>query len=359
MKDHWKWDRTKKVSRYYFKTWVNSVYNKLGKSSPFEITKIERMSSIGVAGVPNRQVGTFKRLWRIGFKETLIGSSFVVFLACVVIAALWGSIGEWPDHRDLLVEFWGLIFDVLVILVGFGIIQHRKQRRDDIARHSEVIEDLKRWSSEEAKHRVLGAMRRLNRLGETNFELSGAHLKSANFTGYGIKSIAGSTLSSGGWWGSDELTASSFEEVDFSRLDASEVVFEKTAPMRLGQTILSHGPRATYKNCDFWGADLSGAKFDGAELTWTSAPPDSLEEQVDEEPDGRPVYAKVARGVFEEVDLSNTSFKFCTFDKADFREAFNIEGADFSGAEGLDTCVFDNDGLKKKIIQNSKRNSNE
>ena len=132
-------------------------------------------------------------------------------------------------------------------------------------------------------------------------------------------------------------------------------MFEKTVPMRLGQTILSHGPRATYKNCDFWGADLCGAKFDGAELTWTSTPPDSLWEEMGVEPDGRPILAKVAHSVFEGANLLNTSFRFCTFENADFREAVNIEGADFSGAEGLDTCVFDNDGLKKKIIQNSKK----
>ncbi|MEP2505467.1 MAG: pentapeptide repeat-containing protein [Paracoccaceae bacterium] len=270
------------------------------------------------------------------------------------MAFVWAGLKGWPKLGDVQVEFWGLIFDVLVILVGFGIIQYGKQRRDDIARHSEVIEDLKRWGSEEAKHRVLGAMRRLNRLAKTDFELSGAHLKNANFTGYGIKSIAGSTLSSGGLWGSDELTVSSFDHVDFSRLDARDVVFETTAQLRSGQTSLSLGSSATYKDCDFWCANLSDAKFDGAELTWSSAPPDSLKEQVDEEPDGRPVYAKVARSVFDEADLSNTSFRFCTFEQADFREAFNIEGADFSGAKGLDTCVFDNDDLKKKIIEKSK-----
>lgn len=297
-----------------------------------------------------------QRTWHVAFDETLIGASIVLFVFLLFVALVWAALEGWPALGDVQVEFWGLVFDVLVILVGFGIIQYGKQRRDDIARHSDVIEDLKRWGSDEAKHLVLGAMRRLNRLGKTDFELSGAHLRNANFTGHGVKSIAGSTLSSGGLWGSDELTASSFEEVDFSRLDAREVVFEKTAPMRIGQRILSHGPRATYKNCHFWGANLSNAKFDGALLIWTTAPPDSLEELVDEEPDGRPIYAKVANSVFEEANLSNASFRFCTFERADFREALSIEDADFFRAEGLDTCVFDDDGLKKKIIENSKRN---
>lgn len=340
----------------HVKKLANGLLVRLGKREKFELSQMERMASAGSIGFPNKQMHVVKNLLVLGFEKTLIGWSLLIFIGLYLIVQVFGAdVGA----ENIWTEFWGLIFDVLVILVGFGIIQHRKQRRDDIARHSEVIEDLKRWSGEEAKHRVLGAMRRLNRLGETNFELSGAHLKGATFTGYGIKSIAGSTLSSGAWGGNDELTASSFEDVDFSRLDARGVVFEETAPLRSGQKIMWLGLRATYKNCDFWETDLSNAKFDGAVLTWTNAPPDSLEEQVDEEPDGRPVYAKVARGVFAEVDLSNTSFKFCTFDKADFREAFNVEGADFSGAEGLDTCVFDDDDLKKKIIQNSLRNPNE
>ena len=164
----------------------------------------------------SKQKQWVQRTRRVAFDETLIGASVVLFVILLLVAFVWAGLKGWPELGDVQVEFWGLIFDVIVILVGFGIIQYGKQRRDDIARHSEVIEDLKRWSSEEAKHRVLGAMRRLNRLGKTDFELSGAHLNNANFTGYGIKSIAGSTLSSGGLWGSDELTASSFEDIDFS-----------------------------------------------------------------------------------------------------------------------------------------------
>lgn len=293
------------------------------------------------------------RIWRVAFQETLIGASIVVFILLLLIALGWASVKGWPALGDVQVEFWGLIFDVLVILVGFGVIQRGKQRRDDIARHSEVIEDLKRWESDEAKHRVLGAMRRLNRLGKTNFELSGAHIKNADFAGYGIKSICGSTLSNGSPWGDDELTASKFENVDFSGIDAREVVFESASVMRLGAKILPFGPRATYRNCDFCDANLSGAKFDGAELVWASEPPESLEELVGEEPNGRPIYTKSDRGDFEEVDLSTTSFKNCTLKWADFREAQNVDSATFTGAQGLDTCVFDNVGLKNLIIRKS------
>lgn len=308
----------------------------------------------------SKQWQWMRRMGRIAFKDTLIGQSVVVLLVCIAIAALWGGLGKWPLHTDLLVEFWGLIFDVSVILVGFGIIQYFRQKQDEIARHEEVIEDLKGWSSDEAKHRVLGAMRRLNRLGKTDFELSGAHIKNANFTGYGVTSIRGSKLSSGGDWVSDEFTTSNFESVDFSNLDVREVVFEKTAPLAIrAHKTNVFGSRATYKNCEFRGSDLSDATFDGAKLTWSDQPPESLEELVGIDSDQLPIYVTVARGSFDQVDLSRTSFRFCNFERADFRNAVNIEEADFYGAEGLDTCVFDSDELKESIIQNSKLNSDD
>ncbi len=295
-----------------------------------------------------------KSAWSNAFTDTLIGQSIVVLLVLLLAAFLWARFSEPPDFGDLQVEFWGLIFDVAVILVGFGIIQHYKQKRDDISRHSEVIEDLKRWDSDEAKHRVLGAMRRLNRLGKTDFELSGAHLKNASFTDYGIKSISGSTLSSGGRWLDDEITSSIFEQVDFSRLNARNVRFESTFPMRSGTEFIWYRARATYKDCEFWGADLHGTVFDGAELIWTREPPESLEEFEGEQPDGSPSYIRVAVGHFERVDLARTSFRYCSFERADFRESENIEAADFTGAQGLESCAFDNEGLKETIIQKSK-----
>lgn len=353
--DKTKWVHPKHVAQYYLKSLVNFVFKKFGKPNPCKISKIELRCSKSEGGFPNRQINASKRIWRISFKETLIGHSVVIFLVCVGFALLWGAINGWPEFGDLLVEFWGLIFDVLVILVLYGVIQYRKQRRDDIARHEEIIEDLKWWDSDEAKHRIFGAMRRLNKVGKTNFALSGAKIKNASFLGLGVSSISGSTLSGDGEdWINDENTVSEFDDVDFSNLNACNVVFGKSHLLLSYYELNLVMVYAKYTNCSFCNSGLSGAKFDGAELFWLDEPPETLDKVIDEEPDGRPIFVQVAKSNFNNTDLAETSFQYCKFKWADFREAHNIEAANFFGAKGLETCVFDNEELKQKIIQKSK-----
>ena len=64
--------------------------------------------------------------------------------------------------------------------------------------------------------------------------------------------------------------------------------------------------------------------------------------------------ARMHADSFNEADLANASFKKCQFHWADFREAYNVKKADFSGAIGLETCVFDSEELKALIIAKSK-----
>ncbi len=63
---------------------------------------------------------------------------------------------------------------------------------------------------------------------------------------------------------------------------------------------------------------------------------------------------QVAYGAFDGADLSGASFQDATFINADFRNASNIELADFAGAHGLETCAFDDNVSKKLVIQNAK-----
>jgi uncharacterized protein YjbI with pentapeptide repeats len=329
---------------------MNSLAIKLGKSPVFELTQMERMASSGVLGFPNKQINIAKRWIQWGFQETLIGWSFLIFICLYLIVQIFGKdVGA----ENLWTEFWGLIFDVLIILVGFGLIQNWKQKRETIERQHELIEDFKRWESDEAKHRILGAIRRLNRLGVTKVNLTGAKLKGLNFRSFGIESIKGSLLS-GGSFLDEELKCSTFTSVDFSRLNCDNVVFN--IPNLFNKILL--GDNSKFLNCNFWEADLRNAKFDGATISEDTTPPIELEEIMDVDDDGRPHFARTIAHSFNDTDLFETSFKFCQFKNVDFRLANNIHLADFRGATGLETCVFD-DGLKEQIIANSKEPIND
>ena len=54
---------------------------------------------------------------------------------------------------------------------------------------------------------------------------------------------------------------------------------------------------------------------------------------------------------FFEADLKGTSFADARFENADFREARNILECDFSGARGLESCLFDDDETKNAIME--------
>ena len=312
-----------------------------------EITLIERNHASGSFGFPNRQITRIKKWRGVLFSETLIGQSVLLLALGLGAAIAWQFCGDGVALGDVMVEFWGLLFDIFFIVIMLGVFQYRQQRRQDIARQHEIIEDLKRWNDEEAMHRVVGALRRLNVLGQTAVDLTGAALSDAKLKGYGVRSLRGSKLSGGGW--ADETQReSSFKNVDFSRLDLRDVVFGCDA------SGFGYKPSGRYEDCNFWEADLMGSCFEAAELHWTTPPPDTLDEVIAEEDNGRPIMARTRSGSFNDTDLANVSFKKCRFQWADFREAFNIEAAIFSGATGLETCAFDSEELKTLIITRAK-----
>lgn len=345
--------KLKKIAMHYalsghIKILSNLVLNRLGRKPAFTLSSLKKKACSGALGIPQKYVLKFKKLYRIAFLDTLLGQSIILLLLCILIAIVWGGVGSFPANGDLLVEFWGLIFDVFVILVGFGLIQHWKQKRDDIARQHELIQDFKRWDSNEARHRIVGAVRRLNRMGQTEINLSGAIVKDISFRENSIMSLRGSRFSGSGWINEGYVT-SEFTDVDFSGIDCSKAIFEKAAV--LGNIIV--GPIAQYSDCHFWETDLQNAIFDGASLRWSSPPPKEMGEIVDEDDEGQPIFSRCVAHSFNDANLSQASFKKCKFENADFRYAINIEKADFRGSQGLETCVFDNDGIKARLLAQS------
>lgn len=342
----WAFHSMRRFARYYLKKFANWSLSPFRKKPLFEITLIERMQVKGSIGFPNRQIARVKRWWDFLFSETLIGPSLLLLAIGLMIAFAWHRYGGGVALADVMVEFWGLLGDILFIVILLGVFQYRQQRRQDIARQHEIIEDLKRWDNEEAMHRVAGAIRRLNSMDQTTVDLTGAVLSNAKLKGYGVTSLRGSKLSGGGW-ADETLRESSFKNVDFSRLDLRDVVFGFDA---WGFGFAKSG---RYEDCKFWEADLGGSQFDTSELRWTTPPPDSLFE-LNEYDEGHVQSDRVHAGSFNDCDLANVSFKKCRFHWADFREAHNIESADFTGATGLDTCVFDSEDLKARIVAKAK-----
>ncbi|PLU25419.1 hypothetical protein BMJ20_33520 [Sinorhizobium medicae] len=110
---------------------------------------------------------------------------------------------------------------------------------------------------------------------------------------------------------------------------------------------------AELKDCNFYYADLSKAAFKGAHLEWTTEHPDELGVwHDDEEP---PAYQQTYYPPFFNADLEGASFVDATFKNADFRKAVAVLECDFTGAKGLETCLFDNEKTKNAVLALSER----
>jgi hypothetical protein len=130
--------------------------------------------------------------------------AFLLFLlAAAVVVPL--SFDEWTGNPDFIVnvlaEAHGMLMDLLIfgcLLVWFN---RRAERRRRISRYEDEISDFLGWPDEQATHRILGSIRRLNRedavpdsLEEAYLE--GADLRDVNLAGVRLRgaTLAGANL---------------------------------------------------------------------------------------------------------------------------------------------------------------------
>lgn len=281
-----------------------------------------------------------------------LGALGLLFL-CIVVGTIWKfRISMNADQYDLWVEFVGLIFDVVVVLVLFSFFQFLRNQGSHKETQRDIIEDYKAWDNEEANFRLAGAIRRLNRLGETEIDLTGARISDFSFPKNGVESLRGSTIYDGKWGetvGDSSVTLSS---VEFNHVDCRSVTFSAGDPfsgMHIG--IRRH---ANFEDCTFVDTDLRGAVFNGASLKWTDPPPESRHELVEDPKTGQVSQVPESYGPFYEADLSGASFSKCIFVNADFREAKNILEAKFSGAVGLEEAAFDSSEVRQAVLEKVK-----
>ena len=135
-----------------------------------------------------------------------------------------------------------------------------------------MIDDFKKWDSEEGRYRIAGAVRRLNRLGRTSIDFVGMEMSEFSFPAQDIDSIAGSKFYLGTWGPESSDARAVLTKVNFSRVDCSNVIFSAYQP--LGIFIPERRRNAQLLDCRFQEANLRGATFNGALMKWTEVPPE-------------------------------------------------------------------------------------
>ena len=287
------------------------------------------------------KLSAFYKEW---FHDSIIGYGSLIAFLCFIIALFLG-----PDvgAENRWTEFWGLIFDLVVIVIVLGLFQKSQEKRLVIARQLETIEDYKRWDSDEAVFRIAGAIRRLNKFGVTQIDLSGAQLQNFHFSAFGIESIRGSVLSGG--HSLEPYAKSKFTNCDFSGINCEGVRFSRNYLNIIGQ--------GEYVDCGFHSSPalgdnlFSNANFEGATLKWTRPPIEDIFQHDGYNEDGSPILIQDVFTSFIGTNISSISFFRCTFLNADFRSCSGVLSANFRGAKGLETCKFDSEELKAAVIK--------
>lgn len=279
-------------------------------------------------------------------------------IAIVLILVLWALSGWYGGDRGeifrgIYIEAGGAVLDIGVFGIILVVLAAMTSRRREITRQMELIDDYKKWDSDEARYRIAGAIRRLKRLNCTAIDFSGIEIRNFCFRWLEIESIAGSTFYDGRWgtWsGKDQVILT---DVNFRGVDCRDVVFSESNPLA-GLDLPVHF--ATFTDCNFQSAQLQDAVFRGACLKWSETPPEEVGKWVDIG-DGHAALDQTYYPPFDGADLKGASFEDVVFRNVDFRAAVNIEHCTFTGASGLTECLFDNEEVKEKILRKASGSS--
>lgn len=249
--------------------------------------------------------------------------------------------------QGVLTEFTGLIFDVFFIAIFLVWLKRKQERQLSIEAQQEIIDDFKTWNTKEGKLRIAGSIRRIIKMGKTDINLVGIRLSKFSFLEHDIKDLRGSVFYDGAWGEGSAKEKTILKKITFDGVDLRGVQFSPYHPF--SGWALTFEPFVLIEDCTFIHADLRGAKFDGASLVCTRRIPDDLTEEIINS-DGTYQGVQVVYPLFDGAMLSGASFKHVKFKNIDFRHAEGILEADFQSATGLESCVFDDEDTKLKVI---------
>ena len=256
---------------------------------------------------------------------------------------LWGD--EW---QGVFIEASGAIMDLVLFGVVLAVVMLRRDQKREVRSQQELIDDFKKWDSDEARYRIAGAVRRLNRIGQTSVDFVGIEMSRFSFRRHDIPSIAGSKFYAGEWGLLGSREKAVLREVDFSLVDCSGVVFSAYHPF--GGLGIDAPRQAQFWDCRFEEADLKGATFKGALVKWTETPPAETGHWEETE-EGEAFWVPEYRAPFHGADLTGASFQDVAFRNADFRDALNLDRCTFEGATGLEDCMFDSEDDKERVLR--------
>ena len=217
----------------------------------------------------------FNSFWE-RFLEYRILSTFIIFILAAIVIAILTYFHHAFDIDSLLVESIGMLLDILIIGIFVAALDDARVKKLEIRRYHEEIDDFRAWESEEAKFRIIGNIKRLNRKKISaikldycflpnsslrNCNLSGAVLNNANLMGADLRysNLSKANIHNAKLQGAD-LRSSNLNEANLieTNLSESELDFCSMVGENLEFSFL--------EKADLSNTNVLNAKFDSASL---------------------------------------------------------------------------------------------
>lgn len=216
--------------------------------------------------------------------HNVIGGQALLFIVIglLILIALFYLDGIYElEPRDIVVEAHGMLFDILLFGIILAVYDRITRHKEDVQRYLEEIDDFRGWEGKEAMYRIVGNIRRLNRLGVTNVSLVDGNLSGANLLDVNLE---GASLARTNFQGARmtraNLKAVQAEKANLEGIYASDANFsganlleanlqgaELIAADLSGANLLKANLLASrLMDADLRGAEISGVDFRGADL---------------------------------------------------------------------------------------------
>lgn len=174
-------------------------------------------------------IHSLNRLWF--WVEPVKFPGIFLLVLSITLVILGFNYAFWTDmSKGIFIEAVGAAMDILIFGILLAFASFLGEKRREIRRQQDVIDDFKKWNSDEARYRIAGAVRRLIRLNRTSINFSGIELCDFSFPGHDIKNIAGSIFYDGTWGTLGSQDKVHLERVDFMNTDCRNVIFSKFNP---------------------------------------------------------------------------------------------------------------------------------
>lgn len=240
--------------------------------------------------------------------------------------------------HDVIVESHGVLFDLLVFGILLSVYEALREKKDKIERLHEEIDDYRGWDEKEATYRIVGSIKRLNRLKINKIDISYCYLRNANLEKVNLQqaNLEDTNLENANLRGA-KLQKAKLNGVRFKGAILQGVNFEKAS-------LLCADLRNTnLQEVNFSSAELFYANFQGADLQETNFEGANLENTNFEE-------ANLERINFISLDTDQESIINLGLKGANFKGA-NLKGANFKKANlngvNLLEAIIPKDWFKK------------